>query len=155
MKHEAVRLNVTGTVVNWILGVCLAGPAAIILFFQLPMMSAGDEQAAVNVTIAAVLELIGLAILTARHKVTLDPDAKTVSWTRHLFGVTWRRKTVPAEQIVAMAVVKERGRSFLRTSWLVDREGKRQPLQDNVNVHGQTLLERAARAMGWSVESDR
>ncbi|MFT3835874.1 MAG: hypothetical protein QM723_02620 [Myxococcaceae bacterium] len=152
---EVVQVNVTGTAANWILGLALAPPAAIILFFQLPLMSAGSEQAAINVTIAVVMLVIGLAILTARRKVTLDPGAKTVSWTRHLFGLTWRRKTVPAEQIVAMAVVKERGRSFLRTSWLIDREGKRQPLQDNVSVHGQTVLERCARAMGWSVESDR
>lgn len=150
-----MTFNVTSTIAGWILGLALGGPAAIILFFQLPMMASGDEQAKTNVAIAAVLLVLGLILLTARRRVTLDTTAKTVSWSRHLFGLTWRRSTLAAQQYVAVAAVRDSGHVHTRTVWLIDRAGKRALLKGPATIHDQTQLERCAHAMGWSVESDR
>jgi hypothetical protein len=147
------RFNVGSTIANWIVGLALGVPVVIVFFVQLPMMLGGSEEAAANVKIAAVL--IGIAgwVLTWRRKVTLDTVAKTVTWSRHLFGMTWRRETLAADRFVAMAVVRER--AMLRTVSLVDREGGRRALQELASVHEAGELERYGSEMGWSVESGR
>ena len=153
------RHNVTWPVAGMIVGsiIALATAPAVWVFIDrlLDPGTAPDDIVPSIVQLAIVLLFVvgGLGWATWRYRVSVDGAARTVTWTKSIFGVRIWQETWQRNEIESITVQGPRLRRF--AVYLVGRGGRRPVDADIYSGVDLSKWESAARALGVPYHDER
>ncbi|MBI3707773.1 MAG: hypothetical protein HY246_08860, partial [Proteobacteria bacterium] len=115
-------IGVTGTPLVWVFVDKLFDPGP-----------ADDlESTLVQLAIAIAYWSFGWGCVTWRHRISVDETARSITWTKSVFGLRWRSETWHQPDMEAVTV--ERSGRFSSSAYAVGPRGRRPMLTDQLAV---------------------